>query len=82
MTDLEIQKQWVRAIYNYQIKRNVTYKKIIADAGNGNKSNECNPQIFGICLWPLGQNNDTSDGVNEKDSELYKKLKGDILKAM
>jgi hypothetical protein len=29
----------------------------------------------------LEQNNDTSDGVNEKDSELYKKLKDDI-KAM
>ncbi|MCW9683257.1 hypothetical protein FJR41_021090, partial [Dolichospermum planctonicum UHCC 0167] len=79
-TDLAIQKQWMTAIYNYQIKKNVTYKKIIADAGNGNKSNECNPQIFGICLWPLGQKNDTSDGVNEKDSDLYKKLKGDILK--
>ncbi|MBE9218688.1 hypothetical protein [Dolichospermum flos-aquae] len=74
-TDLAIQKQWVRAIYNYQIKRNVTYQKI-ADKGSGN--NQCNPQIFGRCLWPLGQNNDTSDGVNEKDSELYQKLKGDI----
>ncbi len=81
-TDLAIQKQWMTAIYNYKIKKNVTYQKIIADAGNGNKSNECNPQIFGICLWPLGQKNDTIDGVNEKDSELYKKLKGDILKAM
>ncbi|MCW9683259.1 hypothetical protein FJR41_021100 [Dolichospermum planctonicum UHCC 0167] len=79
-TDLAIQKQWMTAIYNYKIKKNVTYQKIIADAGNGNKSNECNPQIFGICLWPLGQKNDTSDGVNEKDSDLYKKLKGDILK--
>ncbi|MBD2139892.1 hypothetical protein H6F39_00460 [Anabaena sp. FACHB-1250] len=80
-TDLKIQKQWMTAIYNYQIKKNVTYKKIIADAGNGNKSNECNPQIFGRCLWPLGQNTTTSDGVNEKDSDLYKKLKDDI-KAM
>ncbi|MBE9221054.1 hypothetical protein IQ222_20275, partial [Dolichospermum flos-aquae LEGE 04289] len=79
-TDLAIQKQWMTAIYNYQIKKNVTYQKIIADAGNGNKSNECNPQIFGICLWPFGQNNDTSNGVNEKDFELYKKLKGDLLK--
>jgi hypothetical protein len=80
-TDLAIQKQWMTAIYNYKIKKNVTYQKIIADAGNGNKSNECNPQIFGICLWPLGQNTTTSDGVNEKDSDLYKKLKDDI-KAM
>ena len=57
--------------------------KIIADAGNGNKSNECNPQIFGICLWPFGQNNSTSSGTGDvKSSELYKKLKNDILKAM
>jgi tetratricopeptide (TPR) repeat protein len=77
-TDLAIQKQWVRAIYNYQIKRNVTYQKIIADANNGSKDNKCNLP-FGICLWPLGQNNDTSNGVNEKDSELYKKLRNDIL---
>jgi hypothetical protein len=78
-TDLAIQKQWMTAIYNYQIKKNVTYQKI---ADKGSENNQCNPQIFGICLWPLGQNNDTSDGVNEKDSDLYKKLKGDILKAM
>jgi hypothetical protein len=45
-TDLAIQKQWVTAIYNYQIKRNVTYQKI-AD--------------------------------NAKGSDLYKKLKNDIL---
>jgi hypothetical protein len=79
MTDLEIQKQWVTAIYNYQIKKNETYKKIIADAGNGNKSNECNPQIFGRCLWPLGQNTTTSNGVNDvTNSNLYKQLKDDI----
>ena len=77
-TDLAIQKQWMTAIYNYKIKKNVTYQKI---ASNGNESDECNPQM-GICLWPLEQNNDTSNGVNEKDSELYKKLKNDILAAM
>ncbi|WP_410172242.1 tetratricopeptide repeat protein, partial [Dolichospermum planctonicum] len=77
-TDLAIQKQWMTAIYNYQIKRNVTYQKIIADANNGSEDNKCNLP-FGICLWPLEQNNDTSNGVNEKDSELYKKLKNDIL---
>ncbi|MFN7383050.1 MAG: tetratricopeptide repeat protein [Dolichospermum sp.] len=75
-TDLAIQKQWVTAIYNYQIKRNVTYQKI---ASNKNKNNQCNPQIFGICLWPFEQNTTTSNGVNEEDSELYKKLKNDIL---
>ncbi|MBD2267941.1 hypothetical protein H6F62_03890 [Anabaena sp. FACHB-1391] len=82
-TDLEIQKQWMTAIYNYQIKKNVTYQKIIANPNNGSQDNKCNLPIpiFGICLWPLGQKNDTSDGVNEKDSELYKKLKDDI-KAM
>ena len=81
-TDLAIQKQWMTAIYNYKIKKNVTYQKIIADAGNGNKSNECNPQIFGRCLWPLGQNTTTSNGVNDvRSSDLYKKLKDDI-KAM
>ena len=76
-TDLAIQKQWVTAIYNYQIKKNVTYQKI---ADKGSENNQCNLPIpiFGGCLWPFGQNNDTSDGVNEKDSDLYKKLKGDI----
>jgi hypothetical protein len=74
---LESQKQWMTAIYNYQIKKNVTYQKI---PDKGSENNQCNPQIFGICLWPLGQKNDTSDGVNEKDSDLYQKLKGDILK--
>ena len=48
-TDLAIQKQWVTAIYNYQIKSNVTYQKI-AD--------------------------------NAKDSDLYNKLKNDILAAI
>jgi methionine salvage enolase-phosphatase E1 len=75
-TDLKIQKQWVTAIYNYQITNKVEYQKI---ADKGSEDNKCNLP-FGICLWLLGQNNDTSDGVNEKDSELYQKLKGDILK--
>ncbi|MDK2408659.1 hypothetical protein QHH11_10220 [Aphanizomenon sp. PH219] len=79
-TDLEIQKKWMTAIYNYQIKKNVTYQKIIAD--NGNKSDECNQRIFWVCLSKSGEDNDTRNGVNEKDSELYKKLKGDILRAM
>ena len=74
-TDLAIQKQWMTAIYNYQITNKVEYQKI---ADKGSEDNQCN-LLFGICLWPLGQNNDTSDGVNEKDSELYKKLKNDIL---
>ena len=78
-TNLKTQKQWVTAIYNYQIKKNVTSQK---DAGNNNGNNECKPQISGICLWPFGQNNNTSNGVNEKDSELYEKLKGDIVKEM
>jgi len=78
-TDLAIQKQWMTAIYNYQIKNKVEYEKI---ASNKNKNNQCNPQIFGICLWPFGQKSGTSNGVNEKDSELYKKLKNDILAAM
>jgi hypothetical protein len=73
---LESQKQWMTAIYNYQIKKNVTYQKI---ADKGSENNQCNPQIFGICLWPLGQNNDTSDGTDDvRSSELYKKLKDDI----
>jgi hypothetical protein len=81
-TDLKIQKQWITAIYNYQIKKNVTYKKIIADANNGSEDNKCNPEIFGICLWPLGQNTTTSNGTDDvKSSQLYKKLKNDI-KAM
>ncbi|MDB9535172.1 hypothetical protein PN451_04805 [Dolichospermum planctonicum CS-1226] len=79
---LEIQKQWMTAIYNYQIKKNETYKKIIADANNGSEDNQCNLQI-GICLWPLGQNTTTSNGVNDvRSSELYKKLKDDILADM
>lgn len=79
-TDLEIQKQWMTAIYNYQIKKNVTYQKIIAD--NGNKSDECNQRIFWVCLSKSGEDNNTSNGVNEKDSELYKKLKNDISAAI
>jgi hypothetical protein len=76
-TDLAIQKQWMTAIYNYQITNKVEYQKI---AGKGSENNQCNLPIpiFGGCLWPLGQNNDNSNGVNEKDSNLYKKLKGDI----
>ena len=79
-TDLAIQKQWMTAIYNYQIKKNVTYQKIIAD--NGNKSDECNQRIFWVCLSKSGEDNNTSNGVNEKDSELYKKLKHDISAAI
>jgi hypothetical protein len=79
-TDLEIQKQWMTAIYNYQIKKNVTYQKIIAD--NGNKSDECNQRIFWVCLSKSGEDNNTSNGVNEKDSELYTKLKNDISAAI
>ena len=79
-TDLAIQKQWVTAIYNYQITNKVEYQKI---AGKGSENNQCNSQIFGICLWPLGQNTTTSNGVNDvRSSDLYKKLKDDILKAM
>ncbi|MDM3843633.1 MAG: hypothetical protein PT116_00940 [Aphanizomenon gracile PMC638.10] len=79
-TDLAIQKQWVTAIYNYQIKRNVRYQKI---ADNGNKSDECNQRILWVCLSKSGEDNDTSDSVdNAKDSHLYKKLRGDILRAM
>jgi hypothetical protein len=79
-TDLAIQKQWMTAIYNYQIKKNVTYQKI---ASNGNESDECNPQIFGRCLWPFGQNTTTSNGVNDvTNSNLYKQLKKDILADM
>lgn len=77
-TDLKIQKQWITAIYNYQITNKVEYQKI---ASNGNENNQCNLQI-GICLWPLGQKNDTSNGTDDvKSSQLYKKLKNDI-KAM
>ncbi|MDM3860796.1 MAG: hypothetical protein PT118_13315 [Aphanizomenon gracile PMC644.10] len=78
-TDLKTQKQWVTAIYNYQIKKNVRYQKI---ADNGNKSDECNQRIFWACLSKSGEDNDTRNGVNEKDSELYKKLKNDISAAM
>ena len=77
-TDLAIQKEWITAIYNYKIEKNVTDQKI---AGNGNKSDECNRQIFGICLWPLGQKNNTSSGANDvKNSNLYKQLGKDISK--
>ncbi|WP_051424209.1 hypothetical protein [Aphanizomenon flos-aquae] len=80
-TDLEIQKQWMTAIYNYQIKKNVTYQKIIAD--NGNKSDECNQRIFWVCLSKSVEDNDTSHSVdNAKDPDLYKRLKYDILRAM
>ncbi|MBD1215053.1 MAG: hypothetical protein H9534_20505 [Dolichospermum circinale Clear-D4] len=77
-TDLKIQKQWITAIYNYQITNKVEYQK---NADKGNENNQCNLQI-GICLWPLGQKNDTSNSPNNvENSALYKKLKNDI-KAM
>jgi hypothetical protein len=77
-TDLKIQKQWMTAIYNYQITNNVEYQKI---AGKGSENNQCNLPIpiFGGCLWPLGQKNDTSNSPNNvENSALYKKLKNDI----
>jgi hypothetical protein len=77
-TDLKTQKEWMTAIYNYQIKKGLKYQKI---AGHGNENNQCNLPIFGRCLWPLGQNNNTSSGANDvKNSNLYKQLKKDILK--
>ncbi|MEA5528031.1 hypothetical protein VB638_00215 [Dolichospermum sp. UHCC 0684] len=79
-TDLAIQKQWVTAIYNYQITRKLKYQKI---ADNGNKSDECNRRIFWVCLSKSGEDNDTSDSVdNAKGSDLYNKLKNDILAAI
>jgi hypothetical protein len=79
-TDLKTQKQWVTAIYNYQIKKNVRYQKI---ADNGNKSDECNQRIFWVCLSKSVEDNDTSHSVdNAKDPDLYKRLKYDILRAM
>ena len=50
-TDLKTQKEWMTAIYNYQIKKGLKYQKI----------------------------NNVTD---VKNSELYKKLKADILAAM
>ncbi|MDD1428131.1 hypothetical protein MEO94_27505, partial [Dolichospermum sp. ST_sed9] len=77
-TNLKTQKQWVTAIYNYQIKKNLTSQK---DAGNNNGNHECKPQISGICLWPFGQDNITSNSANDvRYSDLYKKLKQDILR--
>jgi hypothetical protein len=78
-TDLKTQKQWVTAIYNYQVKKDVKYQKI---AGNGNENNQCNPQIFGRCLWPFGQSDAPNDVTDVKNSNLYKELKKDILAAM
>jgi hypothetical protein len=79
-TDLKTQKQWVTAIYNYQIKKNVRYQKI---ADNGNKSDECNQRIFWVCLSKSVEDNDTSHSVdNAKEPDLYKRLKYDILRAM
>ncbi len=78
-TDLKTQKQWVTAIYNYQIKKDVEYQKI---AGNGNENNQCNLQIFGRCLWPFGQSDAPNDVTDVKNSNLYKGLKKDILAAM
>ena len=66
------------AIYNYQIINKVEYQKI---ADKGNENNQCHPQIFGRCLWPFGQKNDTSNSPNNvENSALYQKLKKDILK--
>lgn len=78
-TDLKTQKEWMTAIYNYQIKKNLTYQKI---AGHGNENNQCNLQIFGICLWSSGQDDSFNNVTDVKNSELYSKLKADILAAM
>jgi hypothetical protein len=77
-TDLKTQKQWVTAIYNYQVKKDVKYQKI---AGNGNENNQCKLQIPGMCLWPFRRNTNTSSGANDvTNSNLYKELKKDIPK--
>ena len=50
------------AIYNYQIKKNVTYQKI---AVNANENNQCNlPILFGKCLWSSGQDDRHKDVVS------------------
>jgi hypothetical protein len=79
-TELKTQKEWITAIYNYQIKKGLKYQKI---AVNANENNQCNlPILFGKCLWSSGQDDSPNNVTDVKNSELYKKLKADILAAM
>ncbi|MFM6151932.1 MAG: hypothetical protein ACKPE3_02870, partial [Sphaerospermopsis kisseleviana] len=69
-TDLATQQQWVRAIYIYQIDKQIPYQKI---AVNNIGKPKCSLWIF--CPNKEDSNNQT---VEVKDSQLYKKLTEDI----
>ncbi|MFM6107953.1 MAG: hypothetical protein ACKPEO_21590, partial [Sphaerospermopsis kisseleviana] len=69
-TDLATQQQWVRAIYIYQIDKQIPYQKIAVN-------NIGKPKCF---LWILCSNKEDSNNqaIDAKDSQLYKKLTEDI----
>ncbi|MBD2134611.1 hypothetical protein H6F47_19795 [Sphaerospermopsis sp. FACHB-1094] len=69
-TDLATQQQWVRAIYIYQIDKQIPYQKIAVN--NGEK-----PKCF---LWIFCPKKEDSNNqaIDAKDSQLYKKLREDI----
>ncbi|MFM7373206.1 MAG: hypothetical protein ACKO2Z_36585, partial [Sphaerospermopsis kisseleviana] len=69
-TDLATQQQWVRAIYIYQIDKQIPYQKI---AVNNSEKPKCFLWIF--CPKKEDSNNQT---VEVKDSQLYEKLTEDI----
>ncbi|MFM6040446.1 MAG: hypothetical protein ACKPBB_22150, partial [Sphaerospermopsis kisseleviana] len=69
-TDLATQQQWVRAIYIYQIDKQIPYQKI---AVNNIGKPKCSLWIF--CPNKEDSNNQT---VEVKNSQLYKELRKDI----
>ncbi|MFM5981987.1 MAG: hypothetical protein ACKO9I_15830, partial [Sphaerospermopsis kisseleviana] len=68
--DLATQQQWVRAIYIYQIDKQIPYQKI---AVNNSEKPKCSLWIF--CPNKEDSNNQT---VEVKNSQLYKELRKDI----
>ena len=81
-TDLNTQKEWMTAIYNYQIRSNKHNVAISKFTNTGDERNECKPTILNWCLWSLGQDDSPNNVIDVKNSTLYQKLKADILKAM
>ena len=82
LTDLKTQKEWMTAIYNYQIRSNKHNVAISKFTNTGDVRNKCKPTILNWCLWSLGQDDSPNNVIDVKNSTLYQKLKADILKAM
>lgn len=73
-TDLATQQQWVRAIYIYQIDKQIPYQKIAFKDG---KEDQC----F-LWLWCPKKEDSNNQTVEVKNSKLYEKLTKDIKKKL